>query len=128
MHVCFHSAVAIFTPTIIKTMWPHLSTVQLQLRTVPPYVAGAACTLLIPFLAWKTQRRGIYMLICAPITATGYIMFVATLNPQVRYGACFIIMMSCFSFGARKSLRCPATSMAVNNVLIFFPGSMQRLG
>jgi sugar phosphate permease len=93
-------AVAIFTPTIVKTIYPHKTTIQLQLQTVPPYIVGAFFVLLFPYLAWKTKRRGLYMLISAPLMVIGYIIFVATENPQARYAATFIIMAGAFPFGA----------------------------
>ncbi len=94
------AAVAIFTPTIVKTIYPHKTTIQLQLQTVPPYIVGALFVLLFPYLAWKTKRRGLYMLISAPLMVIGYIVFVATENPHARYAATFIIMSGAFSFGA----------------------------
>ncbi len=69
---------------------------------MPPYVVGAFMTLLVPYMSWKTKRRGLWCLICAPLMTIGYVIFVATENPQARYGATFIIMSGAFPFGARE--------------------------
>ena len=34
-------------PTVIRTLFPGRTTVQLQLRTVPPYIVGAFFTLAV---------------------------------------------------------------------------------
>lgn len=91
---------AFFTPTIIRTIYPHKSIVSQQLHTVPPYVVGAFFTLFVPFLSWKYDRRTIFFIISAPLMITGYIMFIASTQASVRYGATFIIASGAFSFGA----------------------------
>ncbi|KAM0749138.1 MFS general substrate transporter [Meredithblackwellia eburnea MCA 4105] len=89
-----------FLPTVIKTIYPKKTTIQLQLQTVPPYIVGAFFTLLVPFLAWKTKRRALYMVISAPLVMIGYIMFLTVHKPLVKYGATFLIAAGAFSFGA----------------------------
>jgi hypothetical protein len=39
--------VAFFTPTIISAIYPKKTTVQKQLQTVPPYIVGAAFTVIV---------------------------------------------------------------------------------
>ncbi|TID15156.1 retrograde regulation protein 2 [Venturia nashicola] len=90
---------AFFLPTIVKTIYPKKSTVFLQLRTVPPYIV-TFFTLAIPFAAWKTDRRMVYLIGSAPLMMIGYIMFLASETPSVRYGATFLITSGAFSFGA----------------------------
>ncbi len=92
--------VAFFAPTIVKTIYPKSSVVSQQLHTVPPYVVGAFFTVLIPFLSWKFDRRTIFFIISAPLMMCGYVMFLASTNPQVRYGATFLIASGAFAFGA----------------------------
>jgi Na+/melibiose symporter-like transporter len=67
---------------------------------VPPYIVGAFFTVLFPFLSWRMDRRNIFLIISAPLMMTGYIMFLASTDSQVRYGATFIITAGAFSFGA----------------------------
>lgn len=91
---------AFFAPTIVKTIYPKDSVISQQLHTVPPYVVGAFFTVLIPFLSWKTGKRQIFMIFSAPLVMSGYIMFLASTNSSVRYGATFLITASAFMLGA----------------------------
>ncbi|EAT87113.2 hypothetical protein SNOG_06049 [Parastagonospora nodorum SN15] len=91
---------AFFTPTIVRTIYPKNTVVSQQLHTVPPYIVGAFFTVLLPFISWRIDRRTILFIISAPLMMIGYIMFLASHNPQVRYGATFIIASGAFSFGA----------------------------
>jgi sugar phosphate permease len=91
---------AFFAPTIVKTIYPKNTVVSQQLHTVPPYVVGAFFTVLLPFLSWRFDRRNIFFIISAPLVMCGYIMFLASTNPHVRYGATFIIASGAFAFGA----------------------------
>lgn len=83
-----------------QTIYPGTTVVHQQLRTVPPYVVGAFFTVLFPFLSWRFDRRNIFLIASAPLIMVGYIMFLASTDPQVRYGATFIITAGAFSFGA----------------------------
>ncbi|PYH83757.1 putative MFS transporter [Aspergillus uvarum CBS 121591] len=91
---------AFFAPTIVRTIYPTSSVVSQQLHTVPPYIVGAFFTVLFPFLSWRFDRRLPFFVLAPPLTITGYIMFLASANPQVRYGATFLIAAGAFSFGA----------------------------
>jgi len=91
---------AFFAPTIVATIYPKATTVQKQLRTVPPYVVGAFFTVLIPFIAWRINRRIIFFIAATPLTAVGYAMFLGSHDQKVRYAATFLIAAGAFSFGA----------------------------
>lgn len=91
---------AFFAPTIVRTIYPTATTVTQQLYTVPPYVVGAFFTVLVPFLSWKFDRRQIFMISGCPLVMAGYIMFLASENNHVRYGATFLITMGAFMLGA----------------------------
>lgn len=91
---------AFFAPTIVRTIYPKATVVSQQLHTVPPYVVGAFFTVLFPFLSWRFDRRNIFFIISAPLMMCGYIMFLASTNAQVRYGATFLIASGAFAFGA----------------------------
>ncbi|TVY81314.1 putative transporter [Lachnellula suecica] len=91
---------AFFAPTIVKTIYPKNSVISQQLHTVPPYVVGAFFTVLFPFISWKVDRRNILFITSAPLMMIGYIMFLASKEPMVRYGATFFIASGAFSFGA----------------------------
>jgi Na+/melibiose symporter-like transporter len=90
---------AFFAPTIVKTIYPDETVVMQQLYTVPPYVVGGFFTLLVPLISWKTDKRQIFMIASAPAVMAGYIMFLASEDPQVRYGATFLVAMSSFVLG-----------------------------
>lgn len=91
---------AFFAPTIVKTIYPKNTVVSQQLHTVPPYVVGAFFTVLFPFLSWRADKRMIFFIIAPPMTMIGYVMFLASTNPHVRYGATFLIASGAFAFGA----------------------------
>ncbi|KAJ9111756.1 hypothetical protein QFC22_006415 [Naganishia vaughanmartiniae] len=94
------TGVAFFAPTIVGTIYPTKTTIQKQLYTVPPYIVGALCTCIFPYITTRVKRRGVVMLCTAPLVITGYIIFVSTTNPQARYGALFLILAGSPSFGA----------------------------
>ncbi|KAK4057223.1 hypothetical protein OIO90_001718 [Microbotryomycetes sp. JL221] len=92
--------VGFFSPSIVRSIYPDAGTIEVQLRTVPPYVVGAFFTLLVPYLSWKFKKRGLFMIISAPFMILGYALFVGTLNPQARYAGTFFVAIGAFSFGA----------------------------
>ncbi|GAA5867016.1 hypothetical protein JCM8547_008410 [Rhodosporidiobolus lusitaniae] len=92
--------VGFFLPTIIRTIYPGRSTIEVQLRSVPPYVVGAFFTLLTGYLSFKTKKRALWMCASAPFMIIGYIMYVASLDPLVRYAAAFMVAIGAFNFGA----------------------------
>ncbi|KAJ5583149.1 hypothetical protein N7535_001769 [Penicillium sp. DV-2018c] len=91
---------AFFAPTIVQTIYPNASVVSQQLHTVPPYVVGAFITMLFPFISWRLDNRLIFFLISPPLVMVGYIMFLASEDSMVRYGATFIIASGAFTFGS----------------------------
>lgn len=91
---------AFFAPTIVKTIYPTASTVTQQLYTVPPYIVGAFFTVLIPLLSWKLDKRQVFMICSGPPVMAGYIMFLASTDNHVRYGATFLITVGAFMLGA----------------------------
>lgn len=99
---------AFFLPTIVKTIYPTASTITQQLYTVPPYIVGAVFTLLIPLLSWRLDRRQEFIIFGAPLVMTGYIMFLASENLHVRYGATFLITAGAFMLGALSNAQVSA--------------------
>jgi hypothetical protein len=94
------AGLSFFLPTIIATIYPNLSIIDQQLRTVPPYLVGALFTLLIPYISWKTDRRTIFLALATPPMAAGFAIFLATRNPTARFAATFLITSSATCFGA----------------------------
>ncbi|KAF9890473.1 hypothetical protein FE257_005878 [Aspergillus nanangensis] len=91
---------AFFAPTIVRTIYPDVGVISQQLHTVPPYVVGAFFTVLFPLLSWVFDQRMVFFVVGAPLTMTGYIMFLASTDAMVRYGATFLIASGAFAFGA----------------------------
>ncbi|KAI0407240.1 MFS transporter [Xylaria palmicola] len=88
-----------FTPTIVGTIYPDKTTIQKQLYTVPPYVLGAVFVLGLSLASWRFDRRAIFIVATAPFTMLGYILFLASHEPRVRYAASFLTAVSCFALG-----------------------------
>jgi hypothetical protein len=103
---------AFFAPTIVKTIYPGATVISQQLHTVPPYVVGAFFTVFFPFLSWRFDKRNIFFIISAPLMMIGYIMFLASENSSVRYGATFIIASGAFSFGALCNAQVSANTVS----------------
>ncbi|KAF4345856.1 putative MFS transporter [Fusarium beomiforme] len=71
-----------------------------QLLTVPPNVLGTIMCMLFCYISWRIDKRGIFLIICAPFSMVGYSMFLATSNPHVRYAATFLPVCGIFAMGA----------------------------
>lgn len=91
---------AFFAPTIVKTIYPKATVISQQLHTVPPYVVGGVAVLVSAWLSSRFDRRNIFYIGAAPLMMVGYIMFLVSTHPQVRYGATFLIASGAFVFGA----------------------------
>ncbi|KAG5983252.1 hypothetical protein E4U55_000476 [Claviceps digitariae] len=89
-----------FLPTIVKTIFPKNSVASQQLLTVPPYFVGAIACAGTSYISWRVNRRAIFMILCAPLSAVGYAMFLGTTHPGVRYGATFLPFLGIFTYGA----------------------------
>lgn len=81
---------------------------QQQLLTVPPYIVGAFFTLLFPFLSWRMDNRQLFQILSAPGTMIGYIMFLASDDPKVRYGATFLVASAIFVAGPMSNAQVSA--------------------
>ncbi|KAM0745965.1 MFS general substrate transporter [Meredithblackwellia eburnea MCA 4105] len=103
--------VSLFLPTILKALYPGMSTVQVQLRTVPPYIVAFVWTLFLSYMSDRLNRRGIVLLISSPFAIAGYIVFVGTKLTDIhaRYAGAFLCILGAFPIG-------PFTmSWAINN-------------
>lgn len=117
---------AFFAPTIVKTIYPDETTVHQQLRTVPPYLVGAAFVLIFGAASWRYDRRTLFLILPAPIMMVGYIMFLTSENPQVRYGATFLIAIGAFPYSpicnaqvSANVVSDTARSAAIGTVVMF---------
>ncbi|KAL0566901.1 hypothetical protein V5O48_015095 [Marasmius crinis-equi] len=99
LHLVTVNGLVSFLPTIIQTIYPNKTVVEQQLQTVPPYIVGALSTLLIPFFGSWLDRRLHLIIMCSPLIVIGYIMFLASESPHVRYGATFLVASGAFPLG-----------------------------
>ncbi|RXW16411.1 hypothetical protein EST38_g9447 [Candolleomyces aberdarensis] len=96
---------SLFMPTVIRSLSKtgrafNISyslilpgTVEVQLRTVPPYVASGTWVIINAYISARIKKRFISLVFNTMLMAVGYILSVATKNPHARYAACFLIMM-----------------------------------
>ncbi|KAK6085429.1 major facilitator superfamily transporter [Seiridium cupressi] len=91
---------AFFVPTIFRSIDPQASVTRQQLYTVPPYAVGAVCLLAVCLFSWKTDKRHLYIILCAPPVMVGYIMFLSSGDSTIRYAALFVIASTAFTPGA----------------------------
>ncbi|KAK9417454.1 putative Major facilitator superfamily (MFS) profile domain-containing protein [Seiridium unicorne] len=91
---------AFCVPMIIRSIYSQASVTWQQLYTVPPYAVGAVCLLAVCLLSWKTDKRHLYIILCAPPVMVGYIMFLSSGDSTIRYAALFIIASTAFTPGA----------------------------
>ncbi|GAA5884442.1 hypothetical protein JCM6882_005254 [Rhodosporidiobolus microsporus] len=80
---------SLFLPTIISGLGNYTTT-ETQLRSVPPYIVASAWSVFISFFAWKTRKHGVFIAGSCVFSLIGYIMFLASDNPNVLYGASFL--------------------------------------
>jgi len=81
---------SIFMPTIINGLGKY-SVVQVQLRTVPPNLVGAAWAIISGFSSFRLRSRSGVILSCMALMVVGYAIAVGTTDPKIRYGACFLM-------------------------------------
>ncbi|KAJ2914101.1 hypothetical protein MD484_g6323, partial [Candolleomyces efflorescens] len=84
--------ISLFLPSVIRSQGSY-STVEVQLRTVPPYLASAAWVILNAWISAKLKKRFLPLLYNVLIVVVGYAVSVSTRNSQARYAACFLMIM-----------------------------------
>jgi MFS family permease len=99
-------AFSLFLPTILRGMG-HVGT-KAQLLSVPPYACAALLTVIVGFVADRTKCRGYCNIATVLIGIIGFIMLLASANPQVQYGAVFL--------GAMGELSCLHSAKGLTNI------------
>ncbi|KAM0789056.1 hypothetical protein ACM66B_003119 [Microbotryomycetes sp. NB124-2] len=92
--------IAVFMPTIVRTLFPGRTVVHQQLLSAPPYVFGACVNIIVPLIASKTARRGYCMLATAPMAIIGFAIFLGSNNTNAKYAGAFLVTAGSFPFGA----------------------------
>jgi hypothetical protein len=87
-------AIALFTPTIIKELG--YSAANAQLLTVPPYVAGCFCTILVGIYSDKCQLRGPFVIGGATVSLIGYVVLYTRGTAGVGYAGTFLAAVGVF--------------------------------
>ncbi|GAA5905269.1 uncharacterized protein JCM6883_006342 [Sporobolomyces salmoneus] len=80
---------SIFLPTVIRGLGT-FTVVQANLRSVGPYSVAAAWSVLVSYVAWRYRIHGFLIAGSCVLSVIGYIMFLASPDPQVLYGAAFL--------------------------------------
>ncbi|KLO05690.1 MFS general substrate transporter [Schizopora paradoxa] len=80
---------SLFLPTVVASLG-HFTTVESQLRTVPPYLVSAVWALANSYLSLKTRKRAIPIIMSVSLMVIGYSISVGTRNAHARYAACFL--------------------------------------
>ncbi|EPQ59892.1 MFS general substrate transporter [Gloeophyllum trabeum ATCC 11539] len=80
---------SLYMPTVVATLG-HFTTVESQLRTVPPYVVGAAWVVINTYFSYRIKQRGFPICISVLLMVTGYAIFIGTKDSRARYAACFL--------------------------------------
>lgn len=85
-----------FFPGIVKAMHFGDRTITLAIEA-PPYLIAGLCSVLNALHSDRTQERGWHIAIPMLITATGFVISIATLNGPARYVAAFLYTGGVFS-------------------------------
>lgn len=81
-------AFSLFLPTIVRDMG--YTSTKAQLLTVPVYAVACVVTVLVGWIADRTNKRGMCNLVVAPIGIIGFALLIATDSANVRYAATFL--------------------------------------
>ncbi|KAF2477678.1 pantothenate transporter liz1 [Lindgomyces ingoldianus] len=82
------SSLPVFLPTILKEMG--FSAINAQGLTAPPFFLSFLITILTPWIADRTQQRGIMLIILTLIGGIGYVILAAAKTVAARYFGVFM--------------------------------------
>ena len=85
---------SLFLPTIIKDLG--YTSVQAQLLTVPPNIAGFLTVPVFGFFSDRYGYRGPFMLVGLVMAMVGYIMLISTGKTLINYGGTFLVASGIF--------------------------------
>ncbi|TFK24302.1 MFS general substrate transporter [Coprinopsis marcescibilis] len=81
----------LFLPTVVRTLG-NFSVVEIQLRTVPPFLVGGLWSLTNTYLSYRTRKRWVPIITSVALVVVGYAISISTKNVHARYAACFIMI------------------------------------
>jgi MFS family permease len=86
--------ISLFLPTIIQQLG--FSAARAQLLTVPPFVAGCACTIIVGFLSDRYKKRGLFIIGGCLVSLVGYIVLYTQSKPGPGYFGGVLAAMGVF--------------------------------
>ncbi|KAG8903381.1 hypothetical protein FRB99_003373 [Tulasnella sp. 403] len=119
--------ISLFMPTLLKGMG--YSTIQSQLRSVPPYVVACSWSIFVSWGSYRTGRRGMWILISAVFGLAGSSILVGTGHQQADYAALFLLAMGVFPIGPlflswANNNAAPHTTRAVSSAMVVAIGTL----
>ncbi|KAJ4303454.1 hypothetical protein N0V90_002349 [Kalmusia sp. IMI 367209] len=84
----------VFLPTILNEMG--FSAINAQGLTAPPFFLSFLITIITPYVADRTQQRGIMLVLLTTIGGTGYIILAAAKSVGARYFGVFMAAAGIF--------------------------------
>ena len=88
------SSLPVFLPTILKEMG--FSSVNAQGLTAPPFFLSFLVTIITPYIADRTQQRGIMIIVLSIVGGVGYVILATTKSVAARYTGCFLAASGIF--------------------------------
>lgn len=88
------SSLPVFLPTILKEMG--FSAINAQGLTAPPFFLSFLITIITPYIADRTQQRGIMLVLLTIIGGTGYVILAAAKSVGARYFGVFMAASGIF--------------------------------
>lgn len=88
-------AFSLFSPSIIKGFG--FSTINSQLISVPPYIAGCIAVLTTSFISDRVRLRAPFIIGCCISQAIGWVLQIACNSTGPRYFGLFLIAMGVYS-------------------------------
>jgi dipeptide/tripeptide permease len=88
------SSLPVFLPTILKEMG--FSSINAQGLTAPPFFLSFLITVITPYIADRTQQRGIMLVILTLIGGIGYVVLATAKSVVARYTGVFLAASGIF--------------------------------
>ena len=88
------SSLPVFLPTILKEMG--FSAINAQGLTAPPFFLSFLITIITPYIADRTQQRGVMLVLLTIIGGTGYVILAAAKSVGARYFGVFMAAAGIF--------------------------------
>ena len=117
---------SVFMPTILKDLNPQWTATEVQLYSVPPYVAACIVAVAIAYVSDKTKQRGIYLAAFSTLAITGFAIMRWVENKQARYAGIFLITTGAFPGGPGFLSWAMNSEFALLTVLCDFADPLSR--